>query len=383
MEEPKFSVFDEVKLKAELERCGIKHLHAVAIQSYLLAHKDAEPHEVPDLPKAAYPLLRSHFKSTTSKLKVEHFSSDGTTVKLLIEMQNGQSVESVIMRHDATAGLYAGGPRQGSPRATLCVSSQVGCQMGCTFCATGTMGLKGNLSAGEIVEQLVHATRITPIRNIVFMGMGEPLNNYQAVVQAIKTMTGHCFSVSPSHITLSTVGVIPRILSLATDLPGVNLALSLHAPTQELRCQIVPAARAYNLVKLMAAVDSYIGASKRKVFIEYIMIGDVNDSEELAHQVGALLQDRQVVLNLIPYNPTLTKADYKASREESIHSFQKIIREVYNVRAIVRREMGQDIAGACGQLAIGEYKKDSSHPQKASTDLPDIEELFTASVRKP
>ncbi|KAL2642086.1 hypothetical protein R1flu_009673 [Riccia fluitans] len=172
----------------------ISGLRAVKLLiGYLLANQDAEPREVPDLPKAAYSLLESHFKSTTSKLKSEHFSSDGTTIKLLIELQNGQAVESVIMRHDASAGKYAGGPRQGGPRATLCVSSQVGCNMGCTFCATGTMGLKGNLSAGDIVEQLVHANRITPIRNIVFMGMGEPLNNYQAVLQAIKTMIGPQF----------------------------------------------------------------------------------------------------------------------------------------------------------------------------------------------
>ncbi|CAM6106971.1 unnamed protein product [Calypogeia fissa] len=357
MEERKVSVFDESKLESEFALCGIKSLHVVTIFSYLLAHKEAEAHEVPDLPKAAYPLLRSKFKSTTSCVRASQTSADGSTTKLLISLQNGQTVEAVVMMHDASTGIYAGGPRQGGPRATLCISSQVGCQMGCTFCATGTMGLLGNVSAGEIVEQLVHATRITPIRNVVFMGMGEPLNNYNAVVKAVKTMTGRFFSLSPSHITISTVGVIPRMLSLAADLPGVNLALSLHAPTQELRCQIVPVARAYHLSKLMAALDSYISVSKRRVFVEYIMIGDINDTEEVAHRLGALLQSRQVVVNLIPYNPTNTIANYKASQQESVRVFQKIIREVYNVRATVRREMGQDISGACGQLAIGNQEK--------------------------
>ncbi|KAL2642085.1 hypothetical protein R1flu_009672 [Riccia fluitans] len=146
--------------------------------------------------------------------------------------------------------------------------------------------------------------------------------------------------------------------------------------------QIVPAARAYNLLKLMAAIDSYSAARKRKVFIEYIMIGGVNDSDEAAHQLGSLLSGRQVVLNLIPYNPTETKADFKASREDTVHNFQKTIREVYNIRATVRREMGQDIAGACGQLAVGDLKRTSLSARKVSLDIPDIEELFTVPVRR-
>ncbi|KAL2613133.1 hypothetical protein R1flu_024825 [Riccia fluitans] len=177
--------------------------------------------------------------------------------------------------------------------------------------------------------------------------------------------------VTPIRNIVFMVGLVPRIVSLANDLPGVNLALSLHAPTQDLRVQIVPAARAYNLLKLMAAIDCYSAASKRQVFIEYIMIGGVNDSDEAAHQLGSLLSGRQVVLNLIPYNPTETKADFKASREDAVHNFQKTI-----------REMGQDIAGACGQLAVGDLKRTSLSARKVSLDIPDIEELFTVPGRR-
>lgn len=198
MEERKVSVFDESKLKSELARCGIKPLHVLPILSYVLAHKEAEAHEVPDLPKAAYPLLRSKFKSTTSSVQALQTSVDGSTSKLLIRLQNGQTVEAVVMRHDASAGKYAGGPRQGGPRATLCVSSQVGCQMGCTFCATGTMGLIGNVSAGDIVEQLGHAVRIAPIRNVVLMGMGEPLRNYSFLGQAVRTSA--CLRVTSRYL---------------------------------------------------------------------------------------------------------------------------------------------------------------------------------------
>lgn len=367
----KFSVFDAEVLKRELERTGVKALHVFTIWTYVLAHLDTEAHDVPGLPHAAIEMLKEKFKTLTSQVQDQQTSADGTTTKLLIRLQSGQSVEAVIMRHDAGAGKYAGGPRQGGSRATLCVSSQVGCQMGCTFCATGTMGLKGNLSAGEIVEQLVHASQVAPIRNIVFMGMGEPLNNYKAVVEGTRIMTGRCFGLSPTHITISTVGVIPRMLSIADDLPGVNLALSLHAPTQELRCQIVPTAKAYPLNKLITALNTYQTISGRRVLVEYVMLAGINDSEEVAHQLGALLKDHEVTINLIPYNPA-TSSNFKPSSQEDLTSFQKILRGLYGMRTTIRQEMGQDIAGACGQLVI------SSQSINQVPTVTDIEELCAA-----
>lgn len=271
------------------------------------------------------------------------------------------------MRYDSRLGKYNGKSRHGGPRSTLCVSSQVGCKMGCTFCATGSMGFKSNLTSGEIVEQLVHASRISPIRNVVFMGMGEPLNNYRALVEAINVMTGLPFQLSPKRITVSTVGIIHAINKFHSDLPGLNLAVSLHAPVQEIRCQIMPAARAFPLVKLMDSLQQYQKNSQQKIFIEYIMLDGVNDEEEHAHQLGKLLDTFQVVINLIPFNPIGSLSKFKTTSEEKVSSFQKILRGTYGIRTTVRKEMGQDISGACGQLVVNKRSIENT-----VTDIEDL-----------
>ncbi|CAE8598453.1 unnamed protein product [Polarella glacialis] len=203
--------------------------------------------------KAAAELLKTLAPFSTKLAAEPLMSADGSTSKFLVELRDGHKVETVVMRHEQ--------------RTTICVSSQVGCQMGCTFCATGTLPVVGDLDAGEIVEQLIHAHALEakagrpPVRNAVFMGMGEPLNNYNSVLSATRTMTdvGHLgkFALPPARVTISTVGIVPRIRQLADDLPAVNLALSLHAPTQELRTKIVPAARHHSMEELMAALDAY------------------------------------------------------------------------------------------------------------------------------
>eukprot|EP00899_Mesostigma_viride_P019326 jgi/Mesvir1/27395/Mv07198-RA.1 len=363
-------VFDEPALVQFLLDNGIKPVHASAIWRQLLLrenqqrdHPDASPSArefsletlaelVPTLPKQVPSLLSRSFAALTSRVVEENHSVDNATTKLLIELQDGMRVESVIMRYDTTLGRESGGTQ----RATLCVSSQVGCKMACSFCATGTLGMKGQLSAGEILEQLVHANRVTPIRNVVFMGMGEPLNNYDAVICAVKAMTDVSrFGLAPSRVTISTVGVVPRILTLTRDAPGVNLALSLHAAEQGLRAQIMPAAKAYPLPKLMDAIRTYMAESGRKVFIQYILLADVNDTDECAHNLGALLRGWGLTVNLIPFNPTAAVADgfhYEAPSEERLQAFHRVLRQDYGLAATVRREMGQDISGACGQLAL-------------------------------
>ncbi|KAK6945986.1 Radical SAM [Dillenia turbinata] len=324
---------------------------------------------VPSLPTAAYSLLRSKFKPLTSTLHSVIESNDGVTSKLLIRLQRGDFVEAVIMRYDTRLGKYGGKPRPGGPRSTLCISSQVGCKMGCKFCATGSMGFRSNLSSGEIVEQLVHASGLSNIRNIVFMGMGEPLNNYSAVVEAIRTMTGSPFQLSLRRITVSTVGIINAINKLQNDLPNLNLAVSLHAPVQDVRCQIMPAARAFPLDRLMEALRLYQKTCQQKIFIEYIMLDGVNDEEQHAHQLGKLLEAFEVVVNLIPFNPIGSLSQYRASEEQRVLRFQKILRGTYNIRTTVRKEMGRDISGACGQLVV-------SLPDKRSKgSVPDIEDL--------
>lgn len=369
------SIFEERLVAEELEAIHVNPLHLLATWRFILAKKGAEAHDVPDLPSRARILFSTKFKSVTSHVQTQLDSTDGRTTKLLISFQNGLSAEAVIMRHDSSIGKYAGGRRSGACRATLCVSSQVGCKMGCTFCATGRMGFKGNLTSGEIIEQLVHASQITSIKNVVFMGMGEPLNNYAAVVQAVKTMTGRCFCLSPKHITVSTVGIIPKILSLKVDLSDVNLAISLHAPTQELRSEIVPAARGFPLSKLIAAVDAYLVGSKSKVFIEYVMLGTVNDGDAHAHQLGKLLQGRRVVINLIPYNPTTVAMQFKTSEPTDVLRFQKILKEAYGLRTTVRQEMGRDIEGACGQLSVRHTERESRNSSRLGSCVKDIEDL--------
>ena len=338
---------------------------------------------VPNLPAFARERLPEAFALLTSSVDSVATSGDLTTTKFVVKLQDGHRVESVLMRHD-------GG------RNTLCVSSQVGCKMGCTFCATGTLGELGNLTAGEILEQLAHARAYLAARarvsrdgganatdayhsdashhsaaiktethsvapsfvtNVVFMGMGEPLNNYDAVCASIGPMSdARVFAVAPSRVTVSTVGVVPRMLALARDHPEVRLALSLHAPTQALREQIVPTATAYPLPKIMAALDAYLAAGARartRAMIEYCVLGGVNDDEAHAIQLGELLDGRDVIVNLIPFNPTDTPMGHTPPTREAVRAMAAVLAgPPFGLRTTVRKEMGQDIAGACGQLAL-------------------------------
>ncbi|KAL2925855.1 Dual-specificity RNA methyltransferase RlmN [Bienertia sinuspersici] len=366
------SIFDFSALQTEFDNAGINSHFIPLIWKHVLANPDCKWDEISSLPSAAYSLLKSKFLPLTSTLHSVAHSTDAVTTKLLIKLQGGALVEAVIMRYDTRLGKYGGKPRPGGPRSTLCVSSQVGCKMGCKFCATGSMGFKSNLSTGEIVEQLVHASCISNIRNVVFMGMGEPLNNYSALVEAIRVMTRSPFQLSFKRITVSTVGIVHAINKLHCDLPHLNLAVSLHAPVQDIRCQIMPAARAFPLEKLMVALHLYQKNSQQKIFIEYIMLNGVNDEEPQAHQLGKLLETLEVVVNLIPFNPVGIASQFKTSSAEKVKCFQKILREKYNIRTTVRKEMGQDINGACGQLVISEQSKMLAESSDLVTDIEDL-----------
>ncbi|KAJ1511475.1 hypothetical protein HMI55_006579 [Coelomomyces lativittatus] len=250
--------------------------------------------------------------------------------------------------------------------------------MACSFCATGTMGFMAQLSSVDILEQWVHANHVRKCTNLVFMGMGEPFDNYLALCTAIHQLH-HVFQLGPKHICVSTVGVVPKMIQFTIDCPGVHLALSLHAPTQACREKLVPTAKNYPIDKLMLAVDQYLKLHDR-IMIEYILIRDLNATSVCAHQLGHLLSERSVILNLIPYNPTLANDQYHAPTSEEILAFETILRETYNIRTTVRRTMGQDIDGACGQLVL---KKTSctSNPSTTplSTSLVDIEDVGSTS----
>ena len=321
----------------------------------------------------------SPFVAFTSRIVETVGNSRQDTTKLLIELQDGHQIESVIIRHQHYS--------------TLCVSSQIGCAMGCKFCATGTMGIIGDLTAGEIIEQYVMANTITPIRNVVFMGMGEPLNNYENVKAAISCLIdpGSVFSLSPRHVTVSTVGVIKNMYKLTKDLPYVNLALSLHAPDQETRLKIVPTAGANKIETLMDGVDNHIRNSKRShkhgrkltVMMEYILIKDVNDTIWHAHALGKLLHERKkdILLNLIPYNPTAAgdSEGYLQPENTQIDAFFGVLTKDefgYNLFTRLRHEMGQDVDAACGQLAVS--RQDTSK-NPGARDIEDFNKISSPS----
>lgn len=383
-EEGPFSIFELDRLVGRPE---VGETAAIRILKHVLQHglegDDLArlPHRRLGVPQRAFDFVRTHCVVHSTRVVERLESSRGDTTKLLVELPEGHRVETVVMRH--------------SNRSTVCVSSQIGCQMGCKFCATGTMGIIGNLSAGEIIEQVVFASRLTTVRNVVFMGMGEPLNNYGSVRVALRFLVSdRLMALSARHVSVSTVGVLAGMRRLTEEMPEVNLALSLHAPNQEVRRKIVPAAAACHIDSLMAAVDAHVAAnpfakasaeslestSQRRivgVMIEYILIKDVNDRPEHAHELGQLLRSRRghILLNLIPYNPTEVCESFEAPSKEDIDRFFSIlISEPYRIVTRVRREMGQDIAGACGQLAL-------VNPSE-KTQPPDIEDAVKEKEKR-
>jgi len=259
-------------------------------------------------------------------------SSDGTE-KALFETHDGRPVEAVLMRY-----------RDG--RRSLCVSSQSGCPLTCTFCATGAMRFGRNLTASEILDQALHFRRKEPVNHAVFMGMGEPLMNLDAVLAACERLPD--VGIAHSHTGISTVGWIPGIDRMAEEGPPVRLALSLHAADEALRSELMPVNDRYPLRDVLAACRDYHERRNKDVFVEYLMLGGVNDSAERAEELADVLDPRVYKVNLIPYNPT--DAAFEGSTPAAIAAFRERL-EARGLRATVRLTRGQDIAAACGQLA--------------------------------
>ncbi len=297
------------------------------------------------------PLRERLDKEFSIEISAESFTSkDKNTIKTLITLEDGLEVETVLMRHQ-------------DKRNTVCVSSQVGCPMNCSFCATGKMGFKRNLETWEILEQILYFARYLKQEgekntNVVFMGMGEPFLNYQNVMGAIKILNDkNGFNLGARHISISTCGVTEGIERLADENIQINLAISLHAPDNETRSKIMPANKNYPIEKILKAVDEYIKKTNRQVMFEYIMLRNVNDSEEHARALAKLLKKPLYMVNLISYNftrqslsdggPTTLLYPSPASQ---IKKFKEIL-ESNGITVTQRHEFGQDIQGACGQLA--------------------------------
>jgi 23S rRNA (adenine2503-C2)-methyltransferase len=291
--------------------------------------------EMTDLPAALRARLAEEVPFSTLELAREAHASDGT-VKALFHTRDGRPVEAVLMRY-----------RDG--RRSVCVSSQSGCPLTCTFCATGQMRFGRNLTAAEILDQVLHFRRMERLDHLVFMGMGEPLMNLDHVLGAARRLPD--LGITHRRTGISTVGWVPGIRRLTeSDMP-IRLALSLHAPEDALRSRIMPVNDRYPLAGVLAACKEFYAVRHRQVFVEYVMLAGVNDSYGQAVQLAKLLDPRVFKLNLIPYNPT--GSVYEGSSRAAIDAFRAALEE-HGLRATVRLTRGRDIDAACGQLAARE-----------------------------
>lgn len=280
-------------------------------------------------------------KKCPLEINGEFFVSEAKdSVKALIRLEDGLKIESVLLRH-------------GDNRNTVCVSSQVGCPLSCSFCATGKMGFKRNLEYFEIVEQVIFFARLLKkenkrASNIVFMGMGEPFLNYDNVLRAVKIINSEDgLNIGARHISISTVGIIEGIKKLAKENLQINLAVSLHAPNDKLRGRIMPINKKYPIELVLRAVDDYTAKTKRKVMFEYLLINNVNDTRECALELVKLMKRPLYFLNLISYNPT---GVFEPSPFKKVKEFKNILGK-NGVNVAQRYRFGQDINAACGQLA--------------------------------
>jgi 23S rRNA (adenine2503-C2)-methyltransferase len=262
-------------------------------------------------------------------------SKDGTE-KFLFGLEDGETIESVLIADD--------------DRLTLCISSQAGCALGCSFCLTGRMGLKRNLMPHEIVDQVIAVNRlILPARitNIVMMGMGEPLANAEAVIEALWRMT-KLLQIPPRRITVSTAGIVPGIRLLGEKAPPVNLAISLNATTDAVRDTVMPVNKTYPIKKIIEACKEFPLQTRRSIMFEYVLLNGVNDTHDDAKRLLRLLRGIPSKINLIPFNPC-NGSEYTRPDEKKVLEFQKILLDA-DMRAMIRKSKGQDILAACGQL---------------------------------
>lgn len=288
--------------------------------------------------------LNENFKLFSLNLKKVFKSKDNETIKYLFELEDGYFIESVLILSDK--------------RVTLCLSTQVGCPIGCKFCASGKNGFFRNLNLSEILEQilLVGIEFGQKVNHIVFMGMGEPLLNYKVLIESIKIITCEdFFNISSRRVTISTVGIIENIKKLSKENLKVNLAISLHASDDEIRNKIIPYSKKYKIQDLINAALEYFEATKRDISFEYILIDNVNDSIEDAKKLFLLLKNFQCFINLIPYNP-IGESPYKKSSQENIFNFKKYLLSK-NINVCQRYTKGDDISAACGQLAFNSLLK--------------------------
>lgn len=325
-----------------LEEQGEKRYHAQQVFDWVYKKSILDWNQMSNLSKALQQKLASAFALSVLKLLKVTDSQDGETYKFLWQMRDGKVVESVLICSGS--------------RRTVCVSSQVGCPVKCAFCASGQQGFFRNLRPSEIVEQVLQInhwllTKEERVCHVVYMGMGEPLKNYDAVLQSIhKLISEETLNISQRRVTVSTVGIVEGIHRLAGEEIRVNLVLSLHAPNQQIRQKIIPYARKYPLEAIMEAMEVYTKKTKRDITYEYVLLAGINDHPDHAHELAILLRNKQCTVNLIPYNP-VPKLRLKRPEKKDIKQFRSVLfgSKIVNT---CRYTKGDDIAAACGQLAM-------------------------------
>ena len=339
-----------------IERPAILSLSAQALEEWLAEHGApayrrtqlwgwmargaASFDEMRDIPKSLRTELDREFRITSLREVAKSEADRGLTTKTLYELDGGHSVEAVVMRY--------------ADRSTLCISSQAGCPIGCPFCATGKFPFGRNLKAHEIVEQALDSARMLPaegrrLSHVVFMGMGEPMANYAAVIESVRMLSDpELLGISPRRIVVSTSGLIPRITQLGEEKLAVTLAISLHAARDDLRDVLVPINRKYPVADLVASAQGYAAKTGRRVSYEWVLLAGVNDSERDAKELGGLLRGKLAHVNLIPFNP-VEDTPYRAPERASVRRFRELV-EAQGLNVTVRDTRGRDADAACGQL---------------------------------
>jgi 23S rRNA (adenine2503-C2)-methyltransferase len=341
--------------KAFAKELGFQPFRASQVATHYFSHLNNDPSTWSDIPADQRDAISEALTPKLMELVTTRTTDGGMTRKDLWKLHDGTLVESVLMRY--------------TDRVTVCISSQAGCGMNCPFCATGQGGLKRNLTAAEITDQIVAAARAcangelpggpTRLSNIVFMGMGEPLANYNAVIRTLRNIVDanpDGLGISARSVTVSTVGLVNGIEKLMEEGINCTLAISLHTPDDELRDSLVPINNRFNVREVLTAADAYEKKTGRRYSIEYALIRDINDQAWRADLLGRMLKNRAAHVNLIPLNPT-PGSKWTASRREDEAEFVRIL-ESYGVPVTVRDTRGREIDGACGQLAAAEKGKE-------------------------
>lgn len=333
---------------------GEKKFRATQVWEWLYTKRVASFSEMSNISKSLMTLLEENFSLNPLKQVIVQEAQDGT-VKYLFELPDKNMIETVLMRQEY--GL------------SVCVTTQVGCNIGCTFCASGLLKKQRDLTAGEIVAQIMWVQHYFDERgldervsHVVVMGIGEPFDNYANVMNFLRTINDDKgLAIGARHITVSTSGLVPKIREFADSGLQVNLAISLHAPNNEVRTSIMRINRSFPIEKLMAAIDEYIEKTNRRVTFEYIMLSQVNDRPEHAQQLADLLRNKKKLsyVNLIPYNPVSEHDQYSRSSKEAVLKFYDVLKK-NGINCVIRKEHGTDIDAACGQLRSKQMKKKKS-----------------------